>query len=221
LAIDEEQGLVYVADYMRHTILVYKLADGEYLFEVGGRGTEPGYFNFPNHMTINKHRQIIVADLFNNRVQVLEMGYEDWKNRYELESSTESPSVETENGSLESPDQDSFEPDTSEGTNDRVNQQESSPKETKDEFEVIIQQKSPSISEATGKDPSNGQELNQEKFKENSEPIIQQEGLTVPSGAKGAPETVPKVKQEESDNVFEVIFSEEDPPSFSEPKTNK
>ena len=35
LAIDEQRELIYVVDYMRHTILVYNL-DGEFLFELGG-----------------------------------------------------------------------------------------------------------------------------------------------------------------------------------------
>jgi len=75
LAIDENRGLIYVADYMRHTILAYNLA-GEYLFEFGGRGFGPGWFNFPSGIAVNRHGQVIVADLFNNRVQVLEVEYE-------------------------------------------------------------------------------------------------------------------------------------------------
>lgn len=75
LAIDEKRGLIYVADYMRHTILAYNLA-GEYLFETGGRGESPGWFNYPNDITVNSRGEIIVADLFNNRVQVLKVDYE-------------------------------------------------------------------------------------------------------------------------------------------------
>lgn len=75
LAIDEERGLIYVADYMRHSILAYSMA-GEYLFETGGRGETPGWFNFPNDIAINSRGEIIVADLFNRRVQVLDVDYE-------------------------------------------------------------------------------------------------------------------------------------------------
>ena len=75
LAIDEKRELIYVVDYMRHTILVYNLS-GEFLFEVGGRGFAPGWFNFPSAIAINNQQQIIVADLFNKRVQVLEVGYD-------------------------------------------------------------------------------------------------------------------------------------------------
>ncbi|MDX2495611.1 MAG: NHL repeat-containing protein [Desulfuromusa sp.] len=93
LAIDEKQELIYVADYMRHTVLVFKL-DGEYLFEIGGRGLEPGWYNFPTAMSINKRGQIIVADLFNGRVQVLEMAYKEWLQQYELEPDPETVSDE-------------------------------------------------------------------------------------------------------------------------------
>lgn len=72
LAIDEKRGLLYVVDYMRHTILVYD-RDGKFQFEVGGRGTGPGWFNFPVDVVVNPQGQVIVADLFNRRVQVLEV----------------------------------------------------------------------------------------------------------------------------------------------------
>jgi DNA-binding beta-propeller fold protein YncE len=72
LAIDEKLRLIYVADYMRHTILVFDMT-GKYLFEFGGRGGSPGWFNFPADIAINRKGQIIVADMFNKRVQVLEL----------------------------------------------------------------------------------------------------------------------------------------------------
>lgn len=77
LAIDESRGLIYVADYMRHTILAYNM-EGVYRFEFGGRGVTPGWFNFPEDMTINNQGQLIIADLFNRRVQVLEIMYEEF-----------------------------------------------------------------------------------------------------------------------------------------------
>ena len=75
LVVDEKNGLIYVADYMRHTILAYNLA-GEYLFETGGRGSSPGWFNYPNDIALTSRGEIIVADLFNKRVQVLDVDYE-------------------------------------------------------------------------------------------------------------------------------------------------
>lgn len=77
LAIDESRGLIYVADYMRHTILVYNM-EGEYRFEFGGRGVAPGWFNFPEDIAINNQNQLIISDLFNRRVQVLEVLYDEF-----------------------------------------------------------------------------------------------------------------------------------------------
>jgi hypothetical protein len=84
LAIDEQRELIYVVDYMRHTILVYNL-DGEFLFELGGRGVAPGWFNFPVAIAVNSNGEILVADYFNRRLQVLEVGYEDALPYLELE----------------------------------------------------------------------------------------------------------------------------------------
>lgn len=70
LAIDENIGVIYVADYMRHTILVYDMS-GEYLTEFGGRGFGEGWFNYPFEITLDNRGNVIVADLFNKRIQVL------------------------------------------------------------------------------------------------------------------------------------------------------
>ncbi|MCD4754575.1 MAG: NHL repeat-containing protein [Deltaproteobacteria bacterium] len=72
LAVDEDRGRIYVVDYLRHTILVYNLS-GRYLFEFGGRGWGPGWFNFPTSSAIDNQGHLIVADFFNNRVQILEV----------------------------------------------------------------------------------------------------------------------------------------------------
>jgi len=72
LAIDEKTGVIYVADYMRHTILVYDLS-GKFLTEFGGRGYGEGWFNYPLEIALDNHGHVIVADLFNKRVQVLKV----------------------------------------------------------------------------------------------------------------------------------------------------
>jgi len=77
LAIDEDRGLIYVVDYMRHSVLAYNLA-GKYLFEIGGRGFSPGWFNFPSSVAINSRGELIVADVFNKRVQVLSVDYDSY-----------------------------------------------------------------------------------------------------------------------------------------------
>ena len=106
LVVDEEHELIHVADYMRHTILTYDMTTGEYLFEFGGRGFNPGWFNFPNSIALNNYGQVIVADLFNRRVQVLEIGFEAVAYYRDKPSSESSPeSSET----LESIEQDKLE----------------------------------------------------------------------------------------------------------------
>lgn len=74
-AVDETKGAVYIADYMRHTVLVYDLT-GQYLFEFGGRGWGPGWFNYPISLAVDRKGHLIVADLFNQRVQVLDVPVE-------------------------------------------------------------------------------------------------------------------------------------------------
>ncbi|MCJ7604361.1 MAG: 6-bladed beta-propeller [Desulfobulbaceae bacterium] len=75
LAVDEKKKCVYVLDYMRHTILIYNFA-GRFLFEIGGMGSSPGWFNFPTDLALNGDGNLIVADLFNQRVQVLDVRFE-------------------------------------------------------------------------------------------------------------------------------------------------
>ena len=72
LAIDEKKKCIYVVDYMRHTVLMFNLS-GEFLFEFGGRGWGPGWFNYPVDVVVGHQGQVIVADLFNQRAQVFEV----------------------------------------------------------------------------------------------------------------------------------------------------
>jgi len=84
LALDENKRCIYVVDYMRHTILVYNMA-GHFLFEFGGRGEKPLWFNFPTAIEVDSRGRIIIADLFNNRIQILES---DFKTSYPVFGST-------------------------------------------------------------------------------------------------------------------------------------
>ncbi len=74
MAVDENKNCVYIADYMRHTILIYDLA-GRFMYEFGGLGYGPGWFQYPTSVALNKQGQLIVADLFNQRVQVLDVKF--------------------------------------------------------------------------------------------------------------------------------------------------
>lgn len=70
-SVDSLNGKVYVVDYMRHTISVYD-KEGKYLFEFGGLGWGPGWFQYPRDIYVDPMGRILVADTFNDRVQVFQ-----------------------------------------------------------------------------------------------------------------------------------------------------
>jgi DNA-binding beta-propeller fold protein YncE len=72
LGADTIRGRIYVVDYMRHTISVYDAQDGKYLFEFGGLGWGEGWFQHPTDIAIESNGRLIIADTFNNRIEVLQ-----------------------------------------------------------------------------------------------------------------------------------------------------
>jgi len=70
-SIDNLNGRVYIVDYMRHTISAYD-KEGRYLFEFGGLGWGPGWFQYPRDICIDPMGRVLVADTFNDRVQVFQ-----------------------------------------------------------------------------------------------------------------------------------------------------
>jgi DNA-binding beta-propeller fold protein YncE len=70
LGVDIRSGRIYVVDYMRHAVSAYDYDDGRYLFEFGGRGWGEGWFQHPRDIDVDESGRILVADTFNNRVQV-------------------------------------------------------------------------------------------------------------------------------------------------------
>ncbi|MDY0350784.1 MAG: NHL repeat-containing protein [Desulfobulbaceae bacterium] len=80
LVIDENRNAVYIADYMRHTVLIYERS-GRFLYEFGGQGNSPGWFMFPLNLDLDRQGHLLVSDLFNMRVQVLNV---DFKYRFPL-----------------------------------------------------------------------------------------------------------------------------------------
>lgn len=58
-----------VADSELHQVTVYNMR-GEFISQFGRRGTEPGEFNFPTHVSVDDRNQIYVTDSLNHRVQV-------------------------------------------------------------------------------------------------------------------------------------------------------
>jgi DNA-binding beta-propeller fold protein YncE len=69
--VDNRNGTIYVVDYMRHTISAYD-KDGKYLFEFGGLGWGEGWFQYPRDIAVDSSGRILVADTFNNRIEVFQ-----------------------------------------------------------------------------------------------------------------------------------------------------
>ena len=72
VAIDEKKGRLYVIDTKKHKLLVYALANGNLLKTIGGRGDEPGKFNYPTNILVDREGNLYVTDTGNFRVQVLD-----------------------------------------------------------------------------------------------------------------------------------------------------
>lgn len=69
LALDERNGRVYIADYLRHTVSVFSF-QGKFLFEFGGKGLSRGWFQYPTDVSVDHRGDITVSDTFNDRIQV-------------------------------------------------------------------------------------------------------------------------------------------------------
>ncbi len=71
MSVDNQGKMIYVVDYMRHSAGAYSTEDGGFLFEFGGKGWRKGWFQFPSDIAVDVDGNALVADTFNNRVQVL------------------------------------------------------------------------------------------------------------------------------------------------------
>jgi DNA-binding beta-propeller fold protein YncE len=69
VAVDNRNGTMYVVDYMRHTISVYD-RNGRYLSEFGGLGWGEGWFQHPRDIAVDASGRILVADTFNDRIEI-------------------------------------------------------------------------------------------------------------------------------------------------------
>jgi DNA-binding beta-propeller fold protein YncE len=72
LGIDRERQLLYVADAKKHQVFCYSATDGSLKRTIGRRGVEPGEFNFPTNLSVDRHGRLYVADTLNFRVQVFD-----------------------------------------------------------------------------------------------------------------------------------------------------
>lgn len=68
IAVDDKRNRLYVANNHNHNIAVFDLS-GKHLFNIGRRGSMPGYFNFPTDVDVDSKGNIVVADSMNARVQ--------------------------------------------------------------------------------------------------------------------------------------------------------
>jgi sugar lactone lactonase YvrE len=68
LAYDPHTGRLYVADAGAHHILILS-PTGVPQVRLGGRGTAPGYFNFPTNVALDSQGRLYVSDSLNFRIQ--------------------------------------------------------------------------------------------------------------------------------------------------------
>lgn len=68
---NEGTGRLYVADAGAHQIATFD-ADGQRVGAFGRRGTGPGEFNFPTHLSVDRRGMIYVTDALNYRIQIFQ-----------------------------------------------------------------------------------------------------------------------------------------------------
>jgi len=74
MAIDADRQLLYVADSKKHQVFCYSTVDGAAVRTIGRRGSEPGEFNFPTNVSVDKEGRLYVTDTLNFRVQSFDPG---------------------------------------------------------------------------------------------------------------------------------------------------
>ncbi|MDH3476566.1 MAG: 6-bladed beta-propeller [Rhodospirillales bacterium] len=71
IAVNEALGRVYVVDTAKHQVAMYDI-DGPLISTFGERGNEPGQFNYPTNLAMDRDGKLYVVDSMNFRVQVLD-----------------------------------------------------------------------------------------------------------------------------------------------------
>lgn len=71
-AVTDSQGNLYVAEYGDYDRIQKFSPTGEFLFQWGGHGSEPGQFIRPQNMAVDENDFIWVVDACNDRVQVFD-----------------------------------------------------------------------------------------------------------------------------------------------------
>jgi DNA-binding beta-propeller fold protein YncE len=71
IACNRTTGDIWVVETGAHQISRFN-SEGQLLGRIGGRGTEPGLFNFPTFIWIDKEGRIYIVDSMNYRIQILD-----------------------------------------------------------------------------------------------------------------------------------------------------
>jgi DNA-binding beta-propeller fold protein YncE len=74
IAFQRRDGLFYVSDTATHQVVVLD-RHGLELGRLGTRGTDPGEFNFPTDMAIDREGNLLVTDALNGRVQAFDKDF--------------------------------------------------------------------------------------------------------------------------------------------------
>jgi sugar lactone lactonase YvrE len=77
ITFNRRDSRIYVADTMRHQILVFSRL-GEFITRLGSRGEGPGAFNFPTHLGSDPQGALYLTDSMNFRAQFLAPDSGDW-----------------------------------------------------------------------------------------------------------------------------------------------
>jgi DNA-binding beta-propeller fold protein YncE len=72
LAVDAARGRLFVVDTAEHVVHALPLGPGGEPRRIGGRGGEPGRFNFPTHVAVDAEGRLAVCDAMNFRVQIFD-----------------------------------------------------------------------------------------------------------------------------------------------------
>ena len=62
---------LFVADSQRHQIVLFDVS-GKFISKFGRRGSGPGEFNFPTHISVDAAGSVYVTDSLNDRIQVFD-----------------------------------------------------------------------------------------------------------------------------------------------------
>lgn len=65
----DTSDMVYVSDYCNHRVSVFT-QEGQFVTSFGGRGGEPGSFQFPVGLAIDNCRVVYVCDYGNHQIQM-------------------------------------------------------------------------------------------------------------------------------------------------------